>query len=167
MDLLTVVRHEIGHTLGLDDLDPRVHAQELMSATLAPGVRASVAREESAAAGPAGRHDATPIAWESADAATRLAADDAPHAFLTRGGPAGWLIRWAVEAFRPSAPAFEARPGLTWRSAAARTIGRHHAAPIAWEGPDAAARVATDGSLHASPAAGGRAARLIDWAVKP
>ncbi|MEO8165625.1 MAG: GEVED domain-containing protein, partial [Betaproteobacteria bacterium] len=39
MDLLTAVMHELGHTLGHADLDPASHADELMSATLAAGVR--------------------------------------------------------------------------------------------------------------------------------
>ena len=41
MDLLTAVMHELGHTLGHTDLDPASHADDLMSATLAPGVRHS------------------------------------------------------------------------------------------------------------------------------
>jgi hypothetical protein len=39
MDLLTVVEHELGHELGLDDLDPAAHPADLMAATLATGVR--------------------------------------------------------------------------------------------------------------------------------
>ena len=39
MDLLTAVMHELGHTLGHGDLDPSSHFDDLMSATLAPGVR--------------------------------------------------------------------------------------------------------------------------------
>jgi hypothetical protein len=37
MDLLTVVMHELGHVLGLEDLDPDTH--DLMSETLDAGVR--------------------------------------------------------------------------------------------------------------------------------
>jgi len=37
MDLLTVVMHELGHVLGLEDLDPDMH--DLMSETLDAGVR--------------------------------------------------------------------------------------------------------------------------------
>jgi hypothetical protein len=39
MDLLTVVMHELGHVLGLEDLGAAGHAHELMAATLAAGVR--------------------------------------------------------------------------------------------------------------------------------
>jgi hypothetical protein len=39
MDLLTVVAHELGHVLGLDDLYGAEHADDLMSAMLPPGVR--------------------------------------------------------------------------------------------------------------------------------
>jgi sugar lactone lactonase YvrE len=39
MDLLTVVMHELGHELGLSDLDPATHPGDLMAEGLAPGVR--------------------------------------------------------------------------------------------------------------------------------
>jgi len=39
MDLLTVVMHEIGHVLGFEDLDAEEYPRDLMSATLAAGVR--------------------------------------------------------------------------------------------------------------------------------
>jgi hypothetical protein len=39
MDLLTVVEHELGHVLGLDDIDPGVAAHDLMTATLGTGTR--------------------------------------------------------------------------------------------------------------------------------
>ncbi len=38
-DLLTVVLHELGHTLGLSDLDPITSSADLMAETLATGVR--------------------------------------------------------------------------------------------------------------------------------
>jgi hypothetical protein len=38
-DLLTVVMHELGHTLGLYDLDPNTSPDDLMAETLATGVR--------------------------------------------------------------------------------------------------------------------------------
>jgi len=38
-DLLTVVMHELGHVLGFEDLDPEEHPHDLMSGTLAIGVR--------------------------------------------------------------------------------------------------------------------------------
>jgi hypothetical protein len=39
MDLLTVVEHELGHVLGLSDLDPQAVPHDLLTTTLAPGVR--------------------------------------------------------------------------------------------------------------------------------
>lgn len=39
IDLLTVVMHELGHVLGLEDLDPYAYAGELMAGTLRPGER--------------------------------------------------------------------------------------------------------------------------------
>src|SRR5262249_53368909 len=38
MDLLTVVEHELGHVLGLDDLDPQAVPHDLLTTPLAPGV---------------------------------------------------------------------------------------------------------------------------------
>ena len=39
MDLLTVVEHELGHVLGLSDIDPSSQPNDLMATTLPPGVR--------------------------------------------------------------------------------------------------------------------------------
>jgi hypothetical protein len=39
MDLLTVLEHEFGHELGLDDVDPAASPSDMMAATLATGVR--------------------------------------------------------------------------------------------------------------------------------
>jgi hypothetical protein len=39
MDLLTVVMHELGHELGLPDLDAAAHPGDVMAEGLAPGVR--------------------------------------------------------------------------------------------------------------------------------
>jgi hypothetical protein len=42
MDLLTVVEHELGHELGLSDVDPVSHPQDLMASTLPAGVRRTI-----------------------------------------------------------------------------------------------------------------------------
>ena len=39
MDLLTVLTHEMGHLLGFRDLDSDLHADDIMSDTLSPGMR--------------------------------------------------------------------------------------------------------------------------------
>src|SRR5262249_42731242 len=39
VDLLTVVEHELGHLLGLPDLDARAHPHELMAESLGVGTR--------------------------------------------------------------------------------------------------------------------------------
>jgi hypothetical protein len=39
IDLLTAVLHELGHLLGHDDEDPASHLDNMMSATLTPGIR--------------------------------------------------------------------------------------------------------------------------------
>lgn len=39
IDLLTVVLHELGHVLGLEDLDPEDNPDDLMNPTLNTGVR--------------------------------------------------------------------------------------------------------------------------------
>ncbi|MCA9072157.1 MAG: hypothetical protein KDA84_24685, partial [Planctomycetaceae bacterium] len=39
VDLLTVILHELGHHLGLEDLDPATHPHELMAGYLTPGER--------------------------------------------------------------------------------------------------------------------------------
>jgi hypothetical protein len=66
MDLLTVVEHELGHVLGLGDLDPLAVPHDLLTETLAPGVRRSpeplfavVAAAETPAAQPPGSAPAT------------------------------------------------------------------------------------------------------------
>ena len=42
MDLLTVVEHELGHELGLADVDPTTHPTSLMAATLPVGTRRTI-----------------------------------------------------------------------------------------------------------------------------
>jgi Ca2+-binding RTX toxin-like protein len=52
MDLLTVVMHEIGHVLGFEDLDAEEYPHDLMSGTLATGVRRlNIEVDQSVAAG--------------------------------------------------------------------------------------------------------------------
>ena len=38
-DLLTTVMHEIGHVVGLDDLDPSIYSGDLMSGSIETGIR--------------------------------------------------------------------------------------------------------------------------------
>jgi hypothetical protein len=42
MDLLTVVEHELGHELGLNDVDPTTHPTSLMASTLPAGTRRTI-----------------------------------------------------------------------------------------------------------------------------
>ncbi len=42
MDLLTVVEHELGHELGLNDVDPASHPADLMDMTLPTGTRRTI-----------------------------------------------------------------------------------------------------------------------------
>lgn len=42
VDLLTVIAHELGHVIGLPELDPTLHPDDLMSGRLQPGIRSSV-----------------------------------------------------------------------------------------------------------------------------
>jgi hypothetical protein len=46
MDLLTAIMHEMGHVLGLDDLDDSHHDVELMTESLATGRRRTLAHSE-------------------------------------------------------------------------------------------------------------------------
>jgi hypothetical protein len=59
MDLLTVVLHELGHVLGLDHLDLTVDGRDLMSSTLATGVRHLPDVEETVPTAPVGEQAAT------------------------------------------------------------------------------------------------------------
>ena len=49
-DLLTVLMHELGHTLGLNDLDPALFSADLMAETLATGVQRLPSAQDVAAA---------------------------------------------------------------------------------------------------------------------
>jgi hypothetical protein len=45
VDLLSVVAHELGHLLGYKDLDPVRYANQLMSASINPGIRRLIESE--------------------------------------------------------------------------------------------------------------------------
>ncbi len=57
MDLLTVVMHEMGHVLGLEDLDHERHGHALMSETLPHGVRRTISGGSGRAGSGADGHD--------------------------------------------------------------------------------------------------------------
>jgi hypothetical protein len=87
IDLLTVVEHELGHVLGLGDLDPSVVPHDLLTETLATGVRrfpapTTLAEDAPVAAtDPAAKVD--PVATTAAPAA-----DQAPPAKAAQPAPA-------------------------------------------------------------------------------
>jgi hypothetical protein len=62
VDLLTVLAHEMGHLLGLEDLDPVARAHDLMAATLGTGVRRLPVTEPHLLAAAESGHDDTPLA---------------------------------------------------------------------------------------------------------
>src|SRR5262249_57304648 len=70
MDLLTVVEHELGHVLGLGDLDPQTVPHDLLTETLAPGVRRFPGPSSAAVAPAAGGTAAAPppplLRWQEA-----------------------------------------------------------------------------------------------------
>src|SRR5439155_20262196 len=74
MDLLTVVEHELGHVLGLDDLDPQAVPHDLLTTTLAPGVRR------------------LPASFVGVVAPTAVPTPEAPPAPLALGAPAAPLV---------------------------------------------------------------------------
>jgi hypothetical protein len=108
-DLLTVVTHELGHTLGLDSVDPAAAAHDLMTATLGVGTR----RVPAAAAWSAGA--AVNLWVDDAAAATPWAAD-APAAAPVASTDTAWVA--APAAAFPASPAAFAPSGTdasgTW-----------------------------------------------------
>jgi hypothetical protein len=141
MDLLTVVMHEIGHVLGLQDEDTVTHAHDLMAATLAAGVRRL---PETPLALPEALPSRTSPASGKPEVETLLAQPDAvvPHAALTPGEPEVRYIKWDAEAPPPAALVFDAGTGtLSTPSAAlfpparpqAGPAVQRHTARIAWE----------------------------------
>jgi hypothetical protein len=96
MDLLTVVEHELGHVLGLGDLDPQAVPHDLLTETLATGVRRFPRRSARAV---------VPTAVEVAPPAPTSLAVQAPADQLTETrsaplglGPALWNGPWLVGA---------------------------------------------------------------------
>ncbi len=97
MDLLTVVMHELGHVLGLEDVDTAEHPGDLMDEELSPGIRRLP--------GSSGPH-AIPTAEPLADNGTFLSPptfaapsrlSDAEAARIGRALHSGKSIAWQVE----------------------------------------------------------------------
>jgi hypothetical protein len=90
MDLLTVVEHELEHVLGVADLNPQTAPDDLMTETLAPGVRRLPGPVSEPVLTSPGNAGATPIASTAVDApvATSQADTLAPIAQLL-ASPAG------------------------------------------------------------------------------
>jgi hypothetical protein len=87
-DLLTVVMHEMGHVLGLGDLDPAAVPHDLLTATLALGTRRLPAPGSSVVV--TGPDDGVPVVTDgrvTADQAPARPADTTPPATVT----AVWL----------------------------------------------------------------------------
>jgi hypothetical protein len=115
MDLLTVVEHELGHVLGLGDLDPHAVPHDLLTETLAPGVRRlPTPAAEGAAPPPVRPPEALPspsvlaappapltVTLPAAPAAPALVAAPAPDESLPAAGdgaPRGMAFDVAVQA---------------------------------------------------------------------
>jgi hypothetical protein len=108
MDLLTVVEHELGHVLGLSDLDPVAQPHDVLTVTLAPGTRrfptplAGAVAPAAPAAPVAVPAPAAPVVSNPAAVAIQSAA------VVVMGPPAPALVATAV--VRGSGPATMVQP---------------------------------------------------------
>lgn len=108
-DLLTVVEHELGHVLGLDDLNTAAVPYDLMAEFLAPGVRrwagAIGAEGQTSSVKWLGISSTAPIGQEHPTPAPPLATDPSPRILpeianlQTLSAPEydGKQLRWAAE----------------------------------------------------------------------
>ena len=101
-DLLTVVMHELGHVIGVDDVSPALRPNDLMDETLSPGVR---------------RLPTAPDATLEVTAAPAMSAADATGPVASAAGPAPPEISGAVQGL-PQVPA----PGTAVRAPVAEAI---------------------------------------------
>jgi len=77
MDLLTVLSHELGHLIGLEDLDADPHTLDVMAETLATGIRRV----------PSGARLASPLNLPKTDDSSFVVAHDSTARSVTRLAP--------------------------------------------------------------------------------
>ncbi len=119
MDLLTVVMHEIGHVLGYGDLDPAAASGDLMSATLAEGVRRLPGVTDAPLA---------PLAWDEVSGSLKATLDSAkPLAGVTSFTPTAAPMNGNGAAPTVASPDRAASSPIDWT--------RQYRAPAAWDSP--------------------------------
>ena len=114
-DLLTVLRHELGHVIGLPDLDPQQFPDSLMSGTLTAGIRKSLPHDAS-------RTDASRTDASGMDAFLNTSFLTTSH--LLNSSTSGlatsrpWRLSQALASEQSAETAFalQTLPTVTWRS---------------------------------------------------
>jgi hypothetical protein len=145
MDLLTVVEHELGHVLGLNDLDAAAQPHDVLTVTLPTGTR-RFPTPVAAPAGPAAL--GAPTAAPAPPAAPAVAAPAAlagPTEVLVLAPPAPALVTTAVAS--GAGPALPVQPPLPLPpGASVRAPGTPGAPAAAGAGPAAGGGAATPSS---------------------